>query len=302
MKRFFLLIISLLLFLQGAQAEFRVFSVYHAESAALPPYAEAPVLEKAPFAADSELLTVELININVGDAIFLSCGGQTMLVDGGTESKLPVLQAFFQSRGIKRLTYYFNTHSHDDHIQASTALVESGFPADAYLAKHNSDAQVPAITRLMTALRNQGLPYQRVKSMDSVNLGGAKLTFFQNDRVEAGHGINARSMMLHVQFKGSTLLLTADVTGYSLSQVMEDYPQFMDVDIIKSPHHGIDRLRPEFIDAVSPELFVITGPNESGTRLSDQLRRMKMPRYYTALGTVRLQSDGSVWFAEQLNE
>ncbi len=302
MKKLFVVLLCLILLSASANAEFRVYLVYHAPGTTAAPYAEVPVLDTPPFDENADLLRVDFININVGDAILLSCGGETMLVDGGTLSKAEVLKFHLASRGIDELTYYFCSHSHDDHIETSTALVESGVKAKAYLSKYDADSKIPAVSKLMEALKAQGIPYRKLVPLDSVTLGGATLTFFQNMRTDVNHAVNARSMMMYVQFKNNNLLLTADVTGYSLAQVMEDYPQFMNVDIVKSPHHGIDRLRQEFIDFVSPELFVITGPNEQGTRLTDQLRRAKMPRYYTASGTVTLESDGSIWYVKQKPE
>lgn len=301
MKKLSVVLLCLFLCSAASNAEFRVASVCHAPGTSAAPFAPAPVLEKAPFSADSELLEIDFININIGDAVFISCGGETMLVDGGTQSKAEVLKAFFKERGVTGLTYYFNSHSHDDHIMASTALVEAGFPAKEYLGKYAPDSRVPSVKKLQDALKEKEIPYRRLRSLDSITLGGARLVFLQNERPQAGHGVNARSMMIYIIFKANTLLLTADVTGYSLAQVMEDYPEFMKADIIKAPHHGIDRLRPEFIDFVAPELFIITGPDEQGTRLTDQLRKLNMPRYYTAMGTVHLTSDGTSWYVRQLN-
>jgi competence protein ComEC len=300
MKKVLLLLIVLTLIFPAA-ALAGVLSVYHAPSRSKAPFVEAPKLEQFPFAEDAELLRVDFINIKIGDAILLRCGGESMLVDGGTSDKLSWLEFFFESQGITGFTYYMNTHSHDDHLNAAIRLVQKGYPAAAFLSKYSRETRLPEIVKLMSALDKRGIPHHQLLPGDRMTLGGAEITFIQNTRQdENSSGVNDRSMMLHIRYKNRTMLLPADVTGISLGQVMEDYPQYMNVDIMKSPHHGINRLRSEFFEASDPELIVITSNMRNGETLAKQLRSYKIPHYYISMGTVSAQTDGEIWYVEQL--
>ena len=300
MKKALLLLLVLTLILPAA-ALAGDFTVYHAPSRSKAPFVEeVPLLEKAPFAEDAELLRVDFINIKIGDAILLRCCGESMLIDGGTGDKLSWLEFFFESQGITGFTYYMNTHYHDDHLDAAIRLVQRGYPAIAFLSKYSRETRIPEVVKLMSALDKKGIPHHQLLSGDRMTLGGAEITFIQNIRQDDSHGVNARSMMLHIRYKNRTMLLPADVTGASLDQVMEDYPQYMNVDIMKSPHHGINRLRSEFFEASGPELVVITSNMSNGETLAKQLRNRKIPHYYISMGTVSAQTDGEIWYVEQL--
>lgn len=300
MKKRLPLFLALLLLLSPALGlmETQVAKVFHAPSASKAPFAPAQMLEQAPFAAEDGILQVDIINVKVGDAILLRMGGESMMIDGGTRGKAAMLELFFKSQGITGFTYFFNTHSHDDHIEASTRLVELGYTAREYLSKYTREARLPELTKLYNALDAKGIPLRTVVPGETMMLGGAELTFLQNTR-EHQTGVNARSMMLHVRYKNASILLPADVTGASLGEVQEDYADYMDVDIIKSPHHGINRLRQEFLDATSPELFVITSNMDGGATLAKQLVSAGMPHYFISMGTVSLQTDGEVWYVQQ---
>lgn len=299
MKRLFALLLALLLLFPAALAENKVFTVYHAPSNSKAPFMEVPVLDAPPFEEGADLLQVDFINIKIGDAILLRCGGESMMIDGGTNDKLPWLELFFQSQGITGFTYYMNTHSHDDHINAAIRLVYKGYPATAFLTKYSRETRVDEITKLFAALDSKGIPHRQIVPGEKIMLGGAEVTFLQNTRAGGATGINARSMLVHVRFGSSTLLLPADVTGASLGEVMEDWPEYMDVDLMKSPHHGINRLRQEFFDATSPEAIVITANMAHGANLAKQLNSSKIPHYFVSMGTVSAVTDGQTWYVKQ---
>lgn len=299
MKRLFAILLTLLLLLPLAQAQQTDTFVYHAPIVGKQPFADVPVLAQPPFEEGADLLRVDFINVKIGDAILIRFGNESIMIDGGTRGKAAMLELFFKDQGITGFTYYFNTHSHDDHIGASTRLVQLGYGAQEYLAKHSPLAKVADITTLYKALEQKGIPYRQVFTGDTLKLGEAELTFFQNEREGQEHGINARSMMVHVRYGERSLLLPADVTGVSLGQMMDDYPDLMDVDIMKSPHHGINRLRHEFLVQTAPELFVITSNLAGGETLAKQLRDQKIAHYFISQGTVSLSTDGKLWYVEQ---
>ena len=57
--------------------------IYFQKSDTAAPYEQVEFVEGSPFAEDAELLTVDVLGIRQGDCILISCGGETMLVDGG---------------------------------------------------------------------------------------------------------------------------------------------------------------------------------------------------------------------------
>lgn len=294
----FLLIICLLALTVAAENQVQMATVFHAPTSSKAPFAPVPLQDSFPFKEDADLLRVDFINIKVGDAILIRSGGESLLVDGGARGREAMLEQFFQPEGITGFTYYMNTHSHDDHIQAATALVRKGYLAREFLGRHPKELRNEDLMKLVAALDAQAIPYRQVVSGESITLGKAVITFLNDPRDIKGN-VNATSMMLHIRLGARSMLLPADVTGSSLSHVAQLYPEYMDVDIMKSPHHGINRLPHEFLLTTSPEAFVITSNTKGGANLATQLTRGKYPHYFISMGTVTCTTDGETWYVEQ---
>lgn len=263
-------------------------------------YENSPISEISPIESGKELLIVDIINIGTGDAIFLRCGNETMLIDGGSRGKEKTLERYFQNNGITDIHYFFNTHPHDDHIQAQEALIRNGILPGEYLSMFHKEYGNEDHQNLVKQINKHNVPYLQVKNGDFMMLGNAELTFFNDDRGIPNTPLNGRSMMLNVKFGNSTILFTADVTGENLAYLCQKYPELANADILKSPHHGINRLRSEVFESISPQMVVITSNKKTGNNLATQLRSRRIPHYFISMGTVRLETDGNVWYVSQL--
>jgi competence protein ComEC len=247
---------------------------------------------------NDDILQVDFINIGTGDAIFIRCNGETMLIDGGANSKANILKEFFSENGIENLNYFFCSHPHDDHLQAQIALIKNGYIPGEYFSPFSEEYKNEEHQNLVSAIKGT-IPYTQISSGTVINIGEAKLTFFKDDRNKPKMYLNARSMMTNIRFGKCSVLLTGDVTGENIAHLCKKYPELVDVDILKSPHHGIDRLRGEVFSAIKPETVIITASKDAGARLAEQLRRKKITHYFTSLGTVHLESDGEQWYVKQ---
>ena len=147
-------------------------------------------------------------------------------------------------------------------------------------------------------ITKKGVPFRQVFSGETLTLGKATLTFMSDTRPEVTN-MNYRAMLLNITFGDRSILLASDCTGESLAHIGEKYPDLMDVDVLKSPHHGINRLRPDSFEQITPDVVVITATKKIGENLAAQLRRKKLPHYYMSMGTVRLETDGSTWYVRQ---
>ncbi|MDO5022636.1 MAG: hypothetical protein Q4E07_04785 [Eubacteriales bacterium] len=245
-----------------------------------------------------DILQVDFINIGTGDAIFIRCNGETMLIDGGVDSKATILKNFFTKNDILNFHYFFCSHPHDDHIQAQIELIKDGYIPGEYFSPFAETYKNEDHQKLIPLIQDN-VPYTQLSSGAVINLGDAILTFFKDDRYKPWLSLNARSMMTNIRFGKCSLLLSADVTGENIAYLCQKYPDLVDVDILKSPHHGINRLRGEVFDAISPESVIITASKKAGNNLAEQLKRKKITHYFTSLGTVHLESDGEKWYIKQ---
>lgn len=260
---------------------------------------DAPTSLESPMLVDQDLVLIDFINIGIGDAIVIRAGGQVMLIDGGTAHRAPVLKSFFEQEGIENIDFFFNTHVHDDHIQAQTRLMKEGVLPTAFLCPNPVDYNFPDHQEAVLAIQAGGVEYHQLSHLEEMYMGEARLTFFRDERVEPGITINHRSMVMSLRFGENSILFPADCVGQSLLMLCQNYPDLVDVEVLKSPHHGINRLHQETFDLISPELVVITSNQKNGENLAAQLRPRKIPHYYISGGHVRLVTDGQSWYVQQ---
>lgn len=76
-----------------------------------------------------EMLTVRFLDVGQGDSILLSCGEDTMLIDGGPVEEGQFLVSRLNRLDVTELTYVVNTHPDEDHC-GGLAAVLAKYPAE----------------------------------------------------------------------------------------------------------------------------------------------------------------------------
>lgn len=279
-KRRLLLILCLLFGLRCASAE--VFDTLPREN-----WYQCPLLRLTAF------------NAAQSDCLLLECGGESMMVDGGTAAYREALQDALRERGISRLRYLLNTHYHEDHISGLIGLMEDGFAVDEYLHPYSAGS-VNGNEYQRAAIRvanERGIPVRQIASGDTLLLGEAVITLYRYDE---GLSVNGRSVIARVQMGEASLLLGADIIGDTQSWCLRTLPrEMLDADILKAPHHGISVMTSGFLDAVSPELILMTNNRERAAEGEAQAAKYGIPTLYTNEGRVVLETDGTDWYVYQ---
>lgn len=245
------------------------------------------------------LLRLTAFNAAQSDCLLLECGGEAMMVDGGSAPYREDLRTALEEKGIASFRYLLNTHFHEDHISGLIWLMRYGFEVEEYLHPYaengiyTSELQREAIT----AAGNRMIPQRQIFHGDTLLLGEAVITLL---RYENGLSTNGRSVMVHVQMGDATLLLPADIIGDTQSWCVRTLPaEMLDVDIIKAPHHGITAMVTDYVQAVSPELILMTNLRSRVEEAQTQADRLGIPTRYTGDGRVVLETDGTDWYVVQ---
>jgi len=250
--------------------------------------------------ADKDLLTWTVFDVGQGDCMLLTCGGESMMVDGGVGSYRDKLANALDARGLRHMRYILNTHFHGDHVDGLYHLFKNGFTADEYLQPHTEEelARSEEGTRALKAALDAGVPMRRIDQGDTITLGGANIDVY---RIMEIKNDNARSLVLKVTFGESTILLTADITGKVQHLYVEQMPEgVLSADLIKMPHHAITPTVPEFLNAVNPSAAIATtGKKIISGKAAAQLTSRKLPHFYSGDGTVYAVTDGKDWYIYQ---
>lgn len=245
------------------------------------------------------LLRLTAFDAGQADCLLLQCGGEAMMVDGGTALSCGELCDTLLEMGVSRFRYLLNTHYHQDHTGGLCGLMRFGFPAQVYLHPYPDSAV--RVSKLhgeaVGQAQQSGIPVRQVFSGDTLLLGEAVLTLL---RYDGGLSTNGRSLIVHVRFGDATLLLTADIIGDTQTWCVRSLPaSLLDVDVLKAPHHGISAMVSAFLQAASPKALLITNTPSRAEEGKAQADRLGIRTLYSGLGRVVFETDGNDWYIYQ---
>lgn len=208
----------------------------------------------------------EMHTIDVGkaDCILLICDGQTMLVDGGEAINEETIFAYLDQMGIQSLDFMINTHPHADHLGSLDAVARAYPTSIAYLSPK------PHTTRhyedFLLALDETNVDVRIPSVGETLAFGGATITFLAPDpNADFGDSINDWSIVFLLEYQGNRFLFTGDAESPAEQAILSTGADIR-ADVLKVGHHGSNSSsKKSFLDAVSPDVAVITCaemPNE----------------------------------------
>ena len=227
-----------------------------------------------------------------GDAcLIVFPDGQTMLIDSGPNTFVPLLTKNLQRMGITRLDYVLITHPHSDHqgmfydaavlgtdffdlFEIGQVFWRGGYDPDS------TGCQMPY--RVCTDL---GIPIDPIEKGDVVQIGDVRMECLWplagdgNNLISVGTEINNTSIVVRFDYGEHSSIFTADLYVKGEKGVLECVDSsLLDADLLKVPHHGFDTSSSvEFLAAISPELAVATSRNPVHSRTLGRYNSLGIP-------------------------
>lgn len=195
--------------------------------------------------------------------------GQTMLVDAGMGNYAPLLALNLMKMGVWELDYIFITHPHNDHAAgiyngANTILQYFKVGKCYYNGTYNSSWG--SITQMEDMLDIFNVPREILKEGDSFEVSGVSFRIINPPEGEAGKimsltpDVNNDSLVFRLDYGDFSALFTGDIYAAKEWELVAKYPEVLDVDLLKIPHHGHNTSSTrDFSAAVTPVLAVGTG-------------------------------------------
>lgn len=240
--------------------------------------ADLPYLASTP--NNSNLFTVQFINVGQGDCTLVTMGSKAMLIDGGPYDAGPAVVSYLKRSGIDSIDVLVSTHPHEDHVGGLLTVLNE-LPVkrvvDSGLA-----TSTPTFESYLELIDKKGIPY-------SVGERGDAIDFDPNVSVQilsppAGmignksddDYINDNSLVLKITYNGLAFLLMGD-TGFDAENSLLASGIDLKSDVLKVGHHGTRYATgQEFLSKVNPGLSVIdVGVNDYGYPRSDTLKRLE---------------------------
>lgn len=220
-------------------------------------------------------LDCTFVSVGHGSATVLKLpGGEILLYDAGQlgapATGARAIAGYLWSRGITHLDAVIVSHADVDHFNALPELFERFSVGAVYISTVMLEDDSPAVQLLVHAIEQHQIPLRRVSAGDRLRASqDVQLEFRHPTREGVLDSDNANSLVLDVEYASRRILLTGDLEGRGLDQVIAEEP--VDYDVVAAPHHGSPRSNPPGFAAWStPEWVIISSGLGNDSREVDE--------------------------------
>jgi competence protein ComEC len=192
-------------------------------------------------------LDVLFFDVGQGDAALVTApDGSRLLVDTGPRSMDGTAAAsysilpYLEARGIRRLETIVVTHPDEDHLGGLPSLLREVSVGRVLHSGQRVDTDLYRDSR--EALRRTGTPSRSVGRGDAFSVGkSVRAQVLGPPANPHRHGIdgtNGRSVVLHLRYGRTDVLLPGDVEAAAERSLVRAYDEQLDARVVKVPHHG----------------------------------------------------------------
>jgi len=277
MKKYFLLLSLLLMFLTGCQGNSQVTTGPQATR------------------QTTGVLKVHFIDVGQADAILVQAGGSNMLIDAGNNDDAGLVEKYLRDQGVQKLDVVMGTHPHEDHIGGLDDVIKDFSIGKVYLPKVNHSTKT--YKDVLLALKEKQIKATPAAGGQSFSLGDAKVEILAPNS-ESYEELNNYSIVCKVTYGHSAFLLTGDAEVLSEQEMLKKNYN-LKADVLKVGHHGShSSTGKDFLKAVSPAMAVISvgKDNDYGHPHRETLQKLAaqgIKVYRTdQVGTIKMVSDG----------
>ena len=163
------------------------------------------------------------------------------------------------SKGITHLDAVVLSHADADHFNALPGLLDRFSVGVVYVSPVMFDDRTETLDALEAAIRRAKVPIRQISAGDQLR-GGPECTIevIHPPRKGVAGSENANSIVLAVEYQGRRILLTGDLEGIGLNDVLAEEPWHCDV--LLAPHHGSRQSDPRRLAAwTKPHWLVVSG-------------------------------------------
>lgn len=189
--------------------------------------------------------------------------GDVVVIDGGTKAEADQLEETILSLG-GRVTAWFLTHGHFDHIEALIEILSRGkvaigaicyrFPPLDYIERvERNENRVARVADLERAIEERGVPVVRPVKGQWMEAGHFRVLPL-SDGSPVGETLNPSSVVYRVETRGESILFLGDMDWRAEEKILAEFPHEIRCNVVQMAHHGQQGVTEKFYRAVSPKV------------------------------------------------
>ncbi len=207
-------------------------------------------------------LRVTFLSVGEGDAAVVQFpGARVMVIDGGSAWRdfdlgERVVARYLWAHKIMDVEWLALSHPDQDHFGGLDFIARNFSPDEFWeVAAENHDA---GYEHLLETLYEQRVPIRRIDATTPlISIDGVRLTAL-NPRALDSTSRNNASMVLRLEYRGTSLLFTGDLEASGEAALLVSSRNLRST-ILKVPHHGSHTSSSAgFVEAVGPRLAVMS--------------------------------------------
>lgn len=244
-----------------------------------------------------EPLVTSVLKVGKADAIVITDGTNTMVIDVGEEEDGAEVTEFLTKQGLRRVDVLIITHFDKDHVGGADTLIESLEIGRVLIPDY--DGTSTEYLDFLSAMERKGLVPKRLNAPVEFRLGAADVRVdppLSYATAHVGAEIdNNFSLMTVVSHGRIRLLFTGDIEKQRIREWLEqgDAGRF---DFLKVPHHGVYNTALEALfEVVHPRYAAIcsSAKNPADARTVELLKGIGCDVRETKDGRITVVSDGA---------
>lgn len=249
--------------------------------------------KKTEIAEEKEALKITFFDVGKGDAILIETKNTSMLIDAGYDETGEELLSYLRQQGGQPLDYLVITHFDKDHVGGADHVLEEVGAEHIFQPDYEGDSG--QYLEYREALEMAGQQPELVTDTRVLSFDGVECLIYPPQKQEYEEEDNDFSLVISMTYGDRSFLFAGDCEKERLKELLNQTEFDLKHDLLKVPHHGRkEKNSEEFLEAVSPEIAVITCSREEpgDNKVRKILQELGTQTYFTFEGTITCLYDG----------
>ena len=204
-------------------------------------------------------MAVHFVDVGQGDCVVVESHGRYMLIDTGEADMGQRVLNYLNNLGVEKLDYCIATHPHSDHIGSMGKVLED-YPAEKLIMPELSEINIPTTSTFEKFLLSAE------ENCDEIIAAEAGFTYSMGEveiqilgPCDQDEDLNNMSVVAKVSYGDSSFLITGDCSFDEEDDIMDNYYNHLESDVLKVGHHGSSgSTSVDWLEAIEPEIAVIS--------------------------------------------